>query len=202
MFSVGLTGGIGSGKSTVSELFKKLGVTIIDADQIAHDITKPGTYALESIVEHFGKSVLKTDGSLNRRTLRKTIFENPEERKWLENKLHPIIREAMKLKIAKADTVYCLLVIPLLTETKLKNYDYLDRICVIDAPESIQIERTAIRDNISEAEVKSIIQSQASNAERLSIADDVIQNDGDLNHLKEQVLKLNQHYLALAEKKS
>lgn len=200
MFSVGLTGGIGSGKSTVANVFKKLGATIIDADEIAYQITKPNAYALEAIIEHFGKTILQADGSLDRKTLRTIIFNDPRDRKWLEDHLHPIIREAMKGKIAKAVSVYCLLVIPLLAESKAKNFDYLNRICVIDVPEALQIKRVIDRDHASKTEVKAILESQASNEERLKLADDMIHNDGDLETLQDQVMELNKKYLTMAEK--
>lgn len=201
MFSVGLTGGIGSGKSTVAEIFRKLGATIIDADEIAHAITKPNTYSLETITEHFGKEILNSDGTLNRKALRTIIFNNENERKWLEDLLHPIIREAMKSKLATANSVYSVLVIPLLTEARLSKFNYIDRICVIDVPENMLIQRVMDRDNISALEVKNILASQASNEDRLKIADDVIHNNNDLESLKQQVLELNQKYLTLAEKK-
>ena len=201
MFNVGLTGGIGSGKTTVASFFEKLGATIIDADKIAHRITQPNTYSFEAIVEHFGKTVVKTNGTLDRKKLRDIIFNHTEERKWLENRLHPVIREAMKEQIVKADSVYCLLVIPLLAETNAKNFDYLDRICVIEVVESLQIKRVMKRDQISEIEAKAILNSQASNAVRLKIADDIIHNNDDLEYLKKQVFGLNQKYLNLAEKK-
>ena len=122
MLRVALTGGIGSGKSTVAELFKKLGITIIDADEIAHNIVKPNTYSFESIVEHFGKNIVKNDGTLDRKVLRDIIFQNTTERKWLENLLHPVIREAMRERSIKAKSAYCLLVIPLLTKTSKIDY--------------------------------------------------------------------------------
>ncbi len=195
MLRIGLTGGIGSGKSTVAGLFQRLGATIIDADVIAHSITEPGKYAFESVVEHFGKGIVKADGTLDRLALRHIIFKNSDERKWLENSLHPVIREAMKEQINKADSPYCVLVIPLLAESN--KIDFLDRVCVIDVPEALQIQRVTGRDNLTEDDVKAIMASQASNEKRLSIADDVIHNDGDLNSLKTQVAELNQRYLKL-----
>lgn len=201
MFCVGLTGGVGSGKSTVAKFFQKLGVTIIDADEIAHEITKPNTYAYEAIVEHFGKEIVKSNGELDRAALRSIIFNNPDERKWLENRLHPVIREAMRERAIKADTVYSILVIPLLAESKLQNYSYLDRICVIEVPETIQIQRVMERDHTTKEEVLAILNAQSSNKERLKFADDIIHNNSDLNYLKNSVFELNQKYLNLAEKK-
>lgn len=199
MLHVALTGGIGSGKSTVAEMFKKLGVFIIDADEIAHRITEPNTYSFETIVEHFGKGILATDGTLDRKTLRNIIFKDINERKWLENLLHPVIREAMRERTIKADSPYCLLVIPLLAETN--KIDFIDRVCVIDISEALQIQRTAQRDNTSESDVAAIIASQCSNEKRLSIADDIIHNNDDLESLKNQVFTLHKQYLSLAEKK-
>lgn len=197
MLRVALTGGIGSGKSTVAALFKKLGVSIIDADEIASRITEPNTYSFETIVEHFGKGILKGDGTLDRKALRTIIFNDIKERKWLENLLHPVIREAMKERIIKADSPYCLLVIPLLAEST--KIDFIDRICVIDVPESLQIKRTTQRDHASEADVEGIIASQCSNEKRLSIADDILHNAGDLENLRDQVFTLHKHYLSLSK---
>ncbi|MCI5057561.1 MAG: dephospho-CoA kinase [Flavobacteriales bacterium] len=199
-YCVGLTGGIGSGKSTVTTLFQKLGVTIIDADEIAHNITKPNTYCYESIVEHFGNNILQSDDSLNRKMIRDIVFKNPEERKWLEARLHPVIREAMKERIAKSNAVYNILVIPLLAEKNAKNHNYLNRICVIEVPIEQQIQRTIERDHITEAQVREILATQATNEERLKIADDIIYNGGDLSECRNQILELNQKYLSLAEK--
>lgn len=199
MFCVGLTGGIGSGKSTVAKLFQRLGATIIDADEIAHEITKPNTYSYEAIIEHFGKEIARSNGELDRAALRRIIFNNPIEREWLENRLHPVIREAMKERAIKADTVYSILVIPLLTETKLKNYNYIDRVCVIEVPETIQIQRVMERDHVSKEEVLAILNIQSSNKVRLKFADDIIHNNSDLDYLKNSVFELNQKYLKFAE---
>jgi len=200
-FSVGLTGGISSGKSTVASTFKKLGATIIDADEIAHSITKPNTYCFESIVEHFGNQVVKSDGTLDRKQISDIVFNNPSERLWLENRLHPVIREAMKSQALQSHSIYNVLVIPLLAETHSKKYDYLNRVCVIDVPIELQIQRTMDRDHLSENEVKNILASQCSNEERLKIADDIIYNNSDTENCRHQVLELNQKYLSLAEKK-
>jgi len=196
MLRVALTGGIGSGKSTVAALFEKLGVSIIDADEIAARITEPNTYSFETIVEHFGKKILGHNGALDRKTLRNIIFNNIEERKWLENLLHPVIREAMKERIIKAKSPYCLLIIPLLAESN--KIDFIDRVCVIDVPESIRIKRVTLRDHSSESDVEAIIASQCSDEKRLSIANDIIVNDGDMEKLKDQVFTLHKKYLLLA----
>jgi len=198
MLRVALTGGIGSGKSTVAALFEKLGVSIIDADDIASRITEPNTYSFETIVEHFGKGILKDDKTLDRKALRNIIFKELKERKWLENLLHPVIRAAMKERIIKAASPYCLLVIPLLAEST--KIDFIDRVCVIDVPESLQIKRATRRDHSSESDVEAIIASQCSNEQRLSIADDILHNDSDLENLKDQVFALHEKYLSLSEK--
>jgi len=198
MLRIGLTGGIGSGKSTVAGLFEKLGVTVIDADEIAARITEPNTYSFETIVEHFGKAIVAPDGSLNRKALRGIVFNSVKERKWLENLLHPVIREVMKERISQVRSAYCLLVIPLLAESN--KIDFLDRICVIDVPEGIRIQRVTQRDHSSETDVEAIIASQCSEEKRLSITDDIIVNDGDMEKLKDQVFTLHQQYLTLAEK--
>jgi len=196
MLRVALTGGIGSGKSTVAKLFEKLGVSIIDADEIALRITEPNTYSFETIVEHFGKSIVKNDGTLDRRSLRNIIFKDINERKWLENLLHPVIREAMRARTLKADSPYCLLVIPLLAESK--KIDFIDRVCVIDISQPLQIKRATERDHSPESDVEAIIASQCSNEKRLSIANDIIHNDDDLEHLKSQVFTLHKKYLSLS----
>jgi len=199
MLRVGLTGGIGSGKTTVANLFKNFDVTIIDADEIAAAITKPNTYSYDSIVKHFGENILNNDKTLDRKKLRSLIFNNTEERKWLENLLHPVIREVMRERIAQVKTAYCLLVIPLLAESN--HIDFIDRVCVIDVPESIRIKRVSQRDGTTESDVEAIIASQCADEKRLSIADDIITNDGDIEALRSQVYLLHEKYLTLAKDK-
>lgn len=197
-YSIGLTGGIGSGKSTVATYFGKLGATIIDADEISHAIIKPGTYGYESVVEHFGPSILTANKEINRAALRKIIFGQASERKWLESQLHPVIRAAMKERLAKANSVYSVLVIPLLAESGAKNYDYLDRICVVTADLAVRLERVMQRDDLTREEVTAILQTQAPEAERLKLADDIIENNGNLDTLRVNVANLNERYLKLA----
>ena len=196
MLKIGLTGGIGSGKTTVANMFAQLGATVIDADKIAHEITATNTDQANKIVKHFGKDFLQVDGALNRRKLRKIVFQIPQERKWLENLLHPMIRQEIKDKIAMATTPYCILVIPLLT--KSSHYHYIDRILVVDAPEELQIKRAAQREKVSEADITAIIKSQTARKERLAIADDIIVNDGAMTDLHSHVEELHHHYLKLA----
>jgi len=200
-FSVGLTGSIGSGKSSVARLFQKLGVTIIDADQMAHQITQPNTYAFEAIIQHFGQSLMQSDGTLNRSKLRRLIFDNLEKRQWLEARLHPVIREAMKSQLNKVDSVYAVLVIPLLAESFPNHWHELDRICVVQAPKDQQIQRVMARDHITESAVSTILDTQCSDKARIEIADDIIKNDSDFEKLRDQVAKLNQLYLKLANNK-
>ena len=197
-YVIGLTGGIGSGKTTVSTLFQKLGVPIIDADVIAHDITKKNTPAYKTILAHFGKTILQEDQTLDRKKLRDIIFQNPTEKKWLENLLHPMIRTAIKESVSQVKTPYCLCVIPLLVESA--DYPFLDRILVIDTHLKTQLARVKARDHHSDAFIKKIIGSQASNAARLKIADDIIVNNGDIAFLEKEVRHLHERYKRLAIK--
>ncbi len=197
MLNIGLTGGIGSGKSTAANCFSQLGISVIDADVIAHDLTHKNTALFTSIVSHFGQDVLDKDGHLNRKKLRDLIFSNEAERQWLEELLHPAIITTMKQQIKTVASPYCILVIPLLTESN--SIDFIDRICVIDIPEEIQLQRARVRDRTTESDIQAIIQSQTSRQQRLANADDIIINDGDFDQLKRQVTDLHQHYLALAK---
>ncbi len=190
---VGLTGGIGSGKSTVSALFAKLGADIIDTDLIARDLVKPGTACLEKIMEHFGKSCVDKEGKLRRDVLRKKIFSNPAEKQWLENLLHPLIREQMRNRIQVSEAPYIIAVIPLLFETGPN--DMLRQILVVDTDTQSQIQRVVARDTISEQQAQQIINSQVSRETRLQGADNVIDNTGGEDKLKAQVQKLHEKYL-------
>lgn len=195
---IGLTGGIGSGKTTVANMFIELGIDAVDADVVAREVVAIGTSALESIAEHFGKAVLHQDGSLNRAALRKIVFHTPEEKGWLNSLLHPLIRDEMSRQLAQCLSPYCLLIAPLLFENGLDKR--VARSLVIDVPEDIQIARTLSRDNSDETTVRNIIKAQISRKERLKNADDIIDNSGDdLNSVREQVLKLHNNYLTLAK---
>lgn len=199
-FILGLTGGIGSGKTTVANLFHKQGIELVDADVIAREVVELGSAGLEAIEEHFGRSILQADGSLDRAKLRERIFTDESERIWLNSLLHPMIRQTMLSSAKNADSDYVILVVPLLFENGLDSL--VDRTLVVDISPDLQIQRTAERDNVSEAQIANIIASQISREERLQKADDIIDNRGEIADLKEQVNRLHQLYLALAASKA
>lgn len=192
---LGLTGGIGSGKSAVVEHFATLGVHWVDADQAARWVVEPGTPALAQIVERFGESMLAVDGTLDRVALRARIFADPEQRRWLEQLLHPLIGEAVDQYLAQAESPYAIMVSPLLIESG--RYRQVDRILVVDVPEELQVERAIRRDQASEAHIRSILQAQASREERLRHAHDVLVNDQDQAWLRAEVERLHEFYLTL-----
>ena len=192
---LGLTGGIGSGKSAAAEHFIHLGIDLVDADHAARWVVEPGRPALSRIAEHFGSGVLHPDGQLDRAALRKLIFEVPEERLWLEALLHPLIAEEIRSHLARARSPYAILVSPLLIESG--QYSMTQRILVIDVPQSLQIQRTLQRDGISEQQVQAILKAQSSREDRLNHADDVLVNDQDLAWLHGEVERLHHFYLTL-----
>ncbi|MFJ2333127.1 dephospho-CoA kinase [Pseudomonas helleri] len=192
---LGLTGGIGSGKSAAAEHFASLGVHVVDADHAARWVVEPGRPALAEIAKHFGDDVLQADGQLNRSALRSLIFSDPQERQWLEALLHPLVREEIAQNLAQAQSPYAILVSPLLIEAG--QHKTTQRVLVIDAPQALQIQRTLLRDNTSEEQVQAILKAQASREERLRHADDVLVNDTDLNALKSEVERLHHFYLTL-----
>lgn len=194
-WTLGLTGGIGSGKSAAAQHFIDLGVHVIDADHAARWVVEPGRPALEQIAQHFGDSVLQADGQLDRAALRKLIFEVPEQRRWLEALLHPLIAKEIVSHLARAESPYAILVSPLLIESG--QFRMTQRILVIDVPQQLQIERTLQRDQISEQQVQAILQAQASREERLRHADDVLVNDRDHAWLRSEVERLHHFYLTL-----
>ena len=199
MFVVGLTGGIGSGKSTVARMFAALDVELVDADIAAREVVAPGTHALAEIAKHFGSEILMTDGGLDRGALRQVIFQQEKEKHWLEELLHPLIRGWLTQKISSCRTTYCLLVSPLLLETGQAKL--VDRILVIDVSVDTQIARTLARDGGEERTVRAIVASQIDRSERLEHADDIISNDLPLIPLRQRVEKLHQEYLAMARAK-
>jgi len=192
---LGLTGGIGSGKSAAAQHFIDLGIHVVDADHAARWVVEPGRPALAKLAEHFGPGVLQADGTLDRAALRKLIFEVPEQRRWLEALLHPLIAEEIAHHLAQAKSPYAILVSPLLIESG--QYSMTQRILVIDVPQSLQIQRTLQRDGISEQQVQAILKAQSSREDRLNHADDVLVNDRDLAWLHSEVERLHHFYLTL-----
>lgn len=196
MYSVGLTGGIASGKSTVAGLFAQHGVTIIDADIIAREVVLPGERAYDSIIAYFGKNIVDTDKVIDRAKLRQIVFNHSEKRIWLEKLLHPLIRNKMIACSLKATSPYCIHVIPLLIETL--PHPEINRILVVDVSVETQIKRLRVRDNVDETMITNLLQAQISRNERLAHADDIILNEDDLAALADAVEKLHEQYLRLA----
>ena len=197
---VGLTGSIGSGKSTVKKYFDELNVPTVDADEISHRITRPGQPAFNEVVDLFGKESLDKSGYLNRQRLRELIFSIPAMKKKLETIIHPRVREEIQAFIQQVDYPYCVICIPLLLETNAQNA--VDRILVIDAPQELQVERVTRRDKTSENLARSIIKAQISRTERLRAAHDTIVNDGSISDLKIQVGNLHDIYIELSHQKN
>lgn len=193
---IGLTGGIGSGKTTIANLFSDLSIDIVDADIAARKVVEPQSHALMKISQHFGAQFIQADGTLNRPLLRSQIFSNEQDKLWLNNLLHPLIRQTMLDEIQQSQSPYCLLVAPLLIENNLQSL--VARILVIDISEAEQIKRSVLRDPSSSEEIKSIIASQIPREARLKHADDIIDNsESDLNFIKKSVIKLDQKYRKL-----
>ena len=196
MFVVGITGGIGSGKSAVTDHLETLGITAVDADKVARVVVEPGTPGLAAIAEHFGEDILLADGRLDRAALRKIVFDNPDERKVLEGITHPRIRDEISRQLSEANSPYVVLSSPLLLESGQNTF--ADYVVVVDVPEEVQLKRTMARDNNSEALVKQIMAAQLDRKTRLSRADTSIMNDGSLDELYERVKKLHEDLLARA----
>jgi dephospho-CoA kinase len=196
-YTVGLTGGIGSGKTAVAELFAGLGADVIDTDDIAHELTRPGGQAIAPIRATFGADAIAADGSLDRDRMRQLVFGDAGARKKLEAILHPLIRSESARRAARAAGAYVIVVVPLLVEGGVDRSRYA-RVLVVDCPESQQVERVMRRSGLPEAEVRAILAAQAKREERLAAADDVIDNSGPLGALKDQVSRLNEKYLTLA----
>ena len=195
MLKIGLTGGLGCGKTTVANLFAAKGVPVLDADQIARELVEPGQPALAAIVREFGEEFLEA-GQLNRVRLREVVFQCPERKRQLESILHPMVFDAMQRQLATLRSDYCVLCIPLLLETEQQAF--VDRILVVDCPVELQYERVKNRDGLEMAEIGRIIQSQVSRQERLAAATEVIENSGQMEQLVEQVEKLHRMYRTLA----
>jgi dephospho-CoA kinase len=195
-FRVGLTGGIASGKSTAAKLFAALGVPVIDADLISHEVTAPGSLLLPRLAERFGARYLRADGSLDRRALRELVFSDPKARADLESLTHPAIFQALEERAALAGGPYQILALPLLVEKA--HASLVDRVLVIDCDEALQIRRLQARDGSTLDEARAILAAQAPRSVRLEAADDVITNDGDLNSLRDQIEGCHMRYLGLA----
>lgn len=201
MYVVAITGGIGSGKTTVANQFAALGIEVVDADLIAREVVAPGTPALAAITSHFGPEILTEQGLLDRRVLRERIFSDPAAKSWLNALLHPIIRSEMLRQCAAVSSPYCLLVVPLLVENRLT--ELADRVLVIDVDEATQIERTCHRDGVSREQAQAILASQANRSERLAMADDVLDNQsGTTETIRERILALHETYLAFASQQA
>jgi len=198
-YIVGLTGGIGSGKSTACALFAELGVEIVDADHVSRSVVAPGSPALQQLREQFGDAVVTQDGNLDRAWLRSRIFSDAAVRQQVEALLHPLIRSAMLEQIQRSRSAWLILAAPLLLENNA--YDFVDRVLVIDADESIQVARTRKRDHASDDEVRRIMQVQLPRGERLARADDVISNNGDTASLRRQVQEYSTLYQKLADER-
>lgn len=196
MFVVGVTGGIGSGKTTVTNLFQQHGIVIVDADVIARHIMDKGGEALRAVVQRYGDKALLDDGNLNRAWLRERIFKHPEDKQWLNDLTHPLIRDQILSQLQQAKSDYVILSAPLLIENRLTKL--CDRVLVVDVSEATQLERTQQRDDVSEDQVQAIINAQASREQRLQAADNIIHNEGDEAELTSQVETLHELYLRLA----
>nr|WP_306278048.1 dephospho-CoA kinase [Pantoea sp. Fr+CA_20] len=194
-----MTGGIGSGKSTIAEYFAASGVDIIDADVIAREVVEPGTPALQAIIARYGDAVVNEQGALHRSRLREIIFATPDEKRWLDALLHPLINARTQQLKAQAVSPYVLWVVPLLVENQLQRQ--ADRVLVVDTDEETQLKRTLQRDNVSLDQAKRILAAQATRQQRLACADDIIDNSGAPENALPQVAQLHQLYLKLAAAK-
>ena len=192
---LGLTGGIGSGNSAAADAVVELGFEAVDADHAARGVVEPGRPALEKIVDRFGDAILLADGQLNRATLREHIFAEPEQRQWLEQLLHPLIRAEIQQFLAAAQSPYAILVSPLLIESG--QHKIVQRVLVVDVPSEVQMARALQRDQVSEAQLRAIMQAQLERDERLKYADDVLCNAADKATLQREVARLHDYYLTL-----
>ena len=195
-FVVGLTGGIGSGKSAATAYFEKLGIDVVDADEVARDVVAPGSEGLKEIVNRFGDSILQEDGSLNRAALREKVFSDINEKNWLNNLLHPLIRLRMQHLISESTSPYCILSVPLLVENKLT--EMCNYVVVVDCPEAMQLERALKRDGSTEETIRNIMASQATRNERINAADVVLDNSTTLPALSAQITDLHNTLLTLS----
>lgn len=196
MFKVGLTGGIGSGKSAVATCFRNLGITVVDTDQMSRKVVEPGMPALEEVASHFGQEFILEDGNLNRPRLRDVVFQSEKEKQWLESLLHPLIRELTRRAMDTATGPYVILESPLLVE--MGQAAQVDRVLVVDVPEEVQIARARQRDGNSEKQIRAIIAAQIRREDRLARADDVLDNTCPIAELPGRVTQLHRKYLELA----
>ncbi|HHM05321.1 MAG TPA: dephospho-CoA kinase [Gammaproteobacteria bacterium] len=196
MLKIGLTGGIGSGKSTVARFFSELGVPVLDADEVARDLVRPGQPALAEITAAFGADVLDQDGRLNRARLRQRAFASAAARRRLETILHPRVYAELAARLARLCAPYCIVVVPLLVETAPPGL--VDRVLVVDVPETVQRQRLQARDGWPEEELEQVLAAQTSRARRLQAADDVLPNEGGVDALNKAVRRLHQRYTQLA----
>jgi len=195
---VGITGGIGSGKSAVTSRFAQLGITVVDADLAARVVVNPGRPALQAIAEHFGASILQADGSLDRAALRRIVFAEPAQRQWLEQLTHPLIGEEIRAQLAASRSPYTILSSPLLLESSSQR-ELAELVVVVDVPEDIQLARTMARDGNDEAQVRRIMAAQLPRDERLALADIVVDNSSSLASLDDVVGELHKEFLQRAE---
>ena len=195
---IGLTGGIGSGKSAVANFFQDEGITVIDADELAREVIDKNSPGYKSIVDYFGSKIIDSNGLIDRAFLRKEAFDDDKKKKVLESIIHPLVKDLMTKRIATSNSVYSIIMVPLIFETNsMSNYN---RILVIDCDPKIQLERATLRDNNSNEQIQKIIDSQCSREERLSIANDVIPNNDSLANLKVRSFAMHKFYLGLSKK--
>lgn len=198
MFLIGLTGGIGSGKSTAAQHFRELGVDVIDVDAVSRSVTATGGAAIEAVREAFGNEAVDTSGAMNRAYIRELVFDNPSERKRLESILHPIIQKESLRQVEAAASAYCIVDIPLLFESRFWS-ERVNRILVIDVPQEVQIERVKLRNGLTEERILSIIRAQTPRGDRIALADDIVINTLGKENLQRAVELLHQKYLSVAD---
>lgn len=195
---VGLTGGIGSGKSAAANFFQNEGITVIDADELSREVIEQDTPGFEKIVDCFGPAIIDSDGLINRAFLRQEVFDDEKKKKLLESIIHPLVRDLMIEKIAASQSPYSIIMVPLIFETNsMNNYN---RILVIDCDPIVQLERAMLRDKNSKIQIQKIIDSQCSREERISIANDIIPNNDSLENLKIRSIAMHKFYLGLSKK--
>lgn len=195
MLRIGLTGGIGAGKTTACRLFARLGIPVVDADEVARRLSEPGQPGHQAICAHFGATILDQRGAIDRAKLRQRVFADPQQRRELEALIHPLVFAAIEQAVTGLDAPYCILAVPLLLETGYR--DRVHRVLVVDVPESVQYERVRARDGLNDGQIAAILKAQCGRQDRLAAADDVLHNDVDQAQLEEQVQRLHRRYLAL-----